>query len=325
MGRVTGRDVARAAGVSANTVSLVVRQSPQVSLATRAAVRQAMERLGYRPNGLAAALRSRSTPILAFVVARQHVADHVTSGLLAGAIEGAETQGCSVTVLAEDVAAPGRAAEAYRARWAGCAVVLPAAGVDPLWQSLLVAGCPAVALARPPLDCPPDRAVRADDAGGGRLAMAHLLAGGHRHIGIVGLPAHGPGLVADRVASASDTAAQAGARIEVAEAAGWSLEAGAAAARCLLGGRPRPTAIFAISDRLALGVYAAARELGLRIPADLAVAGFDNVEFAAYADPPLTTVDFPLHEIGRRGAALALGAAGMAGAVPTTLIPRASG
>ena len=325
MSGVTSRDVAREAGVSQNTVSLVLRDSPRVREETKAAVRRAAERLGYRSNGLAAALRSRSTPMVLFVVAQAHVHDHVTAGLLAGAIEGAEARGCSVIVLAEDVRAPGRAAEAYRSRWASGAVVIPAAREDPLTASLVAAGCPTVVLARPPAGWPADRQVRADDPGGARQAVQHLLGRGHRRIGIVGVGTSGTGLDGDRVSAARAAAEAAGAAVVEVPAGGWTREHGQEAARRLLAADPRPTALFAVSDRLAFGALAVAAGCGLRVPADLAVVGFDNVEWAEWSDPPLTTVEFPLREIGRRGVGLVLGGSEAGGAaVPTRLVVRRS-
>ncbi len=323
---VTSRDVAREAGVSQNTVSLVVRDSPRVRPETKAAVRAVMARLGYHPNAVAAALRTRTTPVLLFVARRDLVHDHVAAGLLAGVVEGADSRAFSVLVVAADRGAPERAADAFRARWASGAVVWATGADDPVVAGLSAAGCPTVCLlggGRPGAEA---AVVRADDEGGGRAAVQHLVARGHRRLGLVALTTQGDGLAPARARGARAAAEAAGACLLVERAPGWTVEAGLDAARRLLGRTPRPTAVFAISDRLAFGVLRAAAEAGLRVPEDLAVCGFDDAEWSRYSTPPLTTVDFPLRALGRIAAERLLdpGGAGPLAPVPTRLVVRAS-
>lgn len=321
---VTSRDVAREAGVSQNTVSLVARDSPRVRPETKAAVRAVMARLGYHPNALAAALRSQTTPALLFVVQKRVVHDHVTAELLGGAIEGADAQGYSVLVVAVDREASGPAVDAFRARWASGALVFASGANDPTVARLVEAGCPTVSLLQPSQACPPEQVVRADDAGGARQAVEHLLARGHRRLGLVRVATQREGLAWDRIAAARAASASAGATLVEAGCAGWTVPEGREAGRDLLLGTPRPTGVFAISDRLAFGVLEAAAELGLRVPDDVAVCGFDDTEWSRHCTPPLTTVEFPLRTLGRVGAERLLvpGRGGPAAPVQTRLIVR---
>ena len=302
MARVTSRDVAAAAGVSQNTVSLVARDSPRIRPETKLRVRAAMERLGYHRNALAAALRSSTTKALLFAAREQVIHHHVTSELLAGAIEAASAHGYSLLVSA--VGARGTEAAA-----------------DPIVAGLSAAGCPTVSLVQPS-----DVAdvVRADDFGGGRAAALHLLARGRRPVGVVAAPSERSALGRDRVAGAQDAAGEVPLYVQI--AADWTVEAGRQAAQALLLQRPRPAGIFAVSDRLAYGVLAAAAAAGLNVPGDLAVVGFDNTEWSRYCTPPLTTVDFPLRAVGRLGVERLLAPADSprVGPVPTELIIRES-
>lgn len=325
-GRVTSRDVARAAGVSQNTVSLVIHDSPRVRPETKATVRAAMKRLGYHPNAVAAALRTRSTPVLLFVVHKGTIHDHVTAELLAGAVEGAERYEDSVLVVAVDDSARA-AVKAFHAGWASGSLVFAVGPNDRVVAELTSAGCPTVSLLQPSRDCPPEWVVRADDAGGARQAIAHLLQCGHTRIGLVTarLEPDADGPAFQRTHAACEAAQQGGATLVPSYTAAWTTAGGLQAGRALLQSSPRPTAIFAISDRAAFGVLQAAREQKLRVPEDLAVVGFDDTEWAQYCDPPLTTVEFPLRAIGRLGAERLLGPAPTELApVPTRLIIRQS-
>lgn len=321
MAKVTSRDVAAAAGVSQNTVSLVARDSPRIRPETKLRVRAAMERLGYHRNALAAALRSSTTKALLFAAREQVIHHHVTSELLAGAIEAASAHGYSLLVSAVGARGTEAAADLYHGRWVGGAVVFATCSDDPIVAGLSAAGCPTVSLVQPS-----DVAdvVRADDFGGGRAAALHLLARGRRPVGVVAAPSERSALGRDRVAGAQDAAGEVPLYVQI--AADWTVEAGRQAAQALLLQRPRPAGIFAVSDRLAYGVLAAAAAAGLNVPGDLAVVGFDNTEWSRYCTPPLTTVDFPLRAVGRLGVERLLAPADSprVGPVPTELIIRES-
>ena len=185
-------------------------------------------------------------------------------------------------------------------------------------------------------------AIRIDDHGGARQAAQHLLALGHRRLAII-VPRLGPQphegpvdaarraditypVCADRIAGYHAAMAAAGvdpdaAPIEERHTNGE--QAGYDAALQLLGRTPRPTGILAMTDRLAIGALRAAAAMGLRVPDDLSVVGFDDIDAAAQAQPPLTTVHQPVAEKGSRAVAALLGAAPPA-PLPTRLVMRAS-
>jgi LacI family transcriptional regulator len=309
VGKVTSRDVAREAGVSQNTVSLVVRHSPRVRAETRLAVEEAMARLHYQPNAVASALRSQTTQSLAFVVAAGDLHNHVTAELLAGAVEGAAAHDYTVVAVPSPPDDRGAAVVTLfrRQKISGALVFAPATDA-PLVATLAAADCPTVSLLQPSSAIPLERSVTADDYGGGAAAVRHLLERGHRRLGLIGVRAGETNAMARaRMAAARAVTAAAGLPLDVALAGDWSVEAGRAAAAELLARPARPSAIFAISDRLAFGVLQAAGAAGLAVPADLAVVGFDNVEWAQYCSPPLTTVEFPLRDVAIAGVDRLLG------------------
>jgi DNA-binding LacI/PurR family transcriptional regulator len=159
-----------------------------------------------------------------------------------------------------------------------------------------------------------------DNARSAALAADHLLELGHRRLGIVALPEDMPiepqdvvvrvrrGF-AQRVIGFLERAAEGGVErksVAVVDAGTNSTDAGAIAARALLRRAKRPTAVFAVSDVLALGVLTAAAELGLDVPGDVSVIGFDDIDEAAHSRPPLTTVAQDLREQGQVAARMAL-------------------
>src|SRR5690606_14381773 len=138
---------------------------------------------------------------------------------------------------------------------------------------------------------------------GGLLATRHLLALGHRRIAVVGGP---PDMMCSRARLSGFRAAMEEARAPVCEelivAGDFEHASGVALGRALLDRPDRPTAIFACNDMMALGVYEAARLVGLSVPDDLSVVGYDDIPVAEWVGPPLTTIRQPLDEMGRQAA-----------------------
>lgn len=325
-GRVTSRDVARAAGVSQNTVSLVMQGSTRISPPTQARVRAAMERLGYQPNAVAAALRSRRTRALLFAAPRVAVHSHLNAELLAGATDEAAVDGYCVLVRAVD-SDGAEAVECYRGQWVSGAVVFASRAGDATVQALVSAGCPTVSMITACDSCPPERTVVADDAGGAAQAVRHLLRKGHRRLGLVATPGVPGGRIsAERGAGARRAAAEAAVDLTEVVVDDWGAQEGFLGGARLLAAQDRPTAVFALSDALAFGVMRAAAGAGLRVPEDVAVVGFDNRVWGEYCTPTLTTVEFPVYEIGRQAVRRLLHPEGTVGAgcVPVHLIVRGS-
>jgi len=287
--RVTSVDVARRAGVSQSTVSLVLsgKASGRISARTEAAVRQAAEELGYRPNVAARTLRTGTARTVGLVVT--DVTHPFFGPVLRGAQAAAWRAGYAVALV--DVANdPDRERASFEALRAGPADGYMFFTVDPPEGS----GEHVVAIEVSPPGMP---FVRVDTERGTDLAVRHLLALGHRRFGHLG-----SGLDAEtfrfRRARLLALLGEAGIDPGAYATADFTFDAARRAALELLSDPERPTAVYCDDDLLAGGVYLAARELGLRIPEDVSVVGFDDLPFARVFDPPLTTIAIDPEELG---------------------------
>ena len=317
---VTRQDVARRAGTSTAVVSYVVNDGPRpVATSTRARVLSAIEELGYRPNAIARALRARRSGALGLVVSD---ISNPFIGELARSIEVAAFEHGYTVLLGNTMVDSERERRYLRHfidRQADGLLVVPV-GMDRATVDELNSGAiPVVALDRP---VPRLRAATflVDNAGGARQVTAHLAQHGHRRIACLAGP---PALVpaARRLEGWSQAIAEARlprsgcpmARATVGRRAGHE------AAMELLGGdRGRPTAVFATTDEQAIGVLRAAADLGLRVPEDLAVAGFDGILQGAFCVPGLTTARQPVEEMARRAVTTLLARIGAGRASPPT-------
>ena len=304
----TIRDVARQAGVSVATVSRVLNDSPLVVEPTRERVQAAVDELGYRPNATARNLSIGRTAAIGVVVpflTTPSVIERVR-----GVVERLGPLGRpGYDLLLFDVEAPKQRADAMRNlarrdRVAGLLVIsLPVRDheVDALERDDLPAVLVDVAHPRLPR-------VVIDNVQGGELAAAHLLARGHRCIGFVGdhsTNAYGFTSSEDRRLGFRAALGRAG--VEPVERFGpHGREEAAALAESLLRLPEPPTAIFAASDLQAIGVLKAAERCGARVPGDLAVIGFDDIDLAEIVG--LTTIRQPLREGGALAADLLLAA-----------------
>jgi LacI family transcriptional regulator len=297
----TIRDVAKRAGVSVKTVSRVINDEPLVRPRTRACVQEAMQELGYTPNVLAQHLaRGRSMVILLlFNDATWAYLGNVVRGCLAVArsagysiimhqFEPAEV--CAQQLVLEMVA---------QRRVDGLLFTPPCDNAPDLLEDLRRRNVPHVRLTPHDRECPLPY-VTADDRGGARDATRYLVTLGHRRIGfIVGNPAHSASH--ERLVGFREVVAECGLPFDaqLVPTGDWSFHSGIACARELLALRPRPTAIFASNDDMAAGVLSVARELGLIVPQDLSVIGFDDIPLAWEVSPPLTTVRQPIMDMAR--------------------------
>jgi len=307
---VTIADVAARAGVGAGTVSRVLNNSPRVRAATRSRVLAAIDALDYRPNPLAQGLsRGRCQTLGAVVPFFTHAsAVERLRGVVAG------LDGSRYDLVLFNVESPVHRDEhlaslTRRDRADGLLIVSLVPRPADL-ERLAGAGVPVVLLDTRGPGVP---AVVTDDAEGGRIAMRHLLSLGHERIAFIGDDPDNP------LGFMSSVHREQGYRQSLAEA-GIDVSDGYVAhgphvrdvarrlTERLLARRDRPTAIFTASDTQALGVLEGARATGLRVPDDLSVVGFDDVEVSSYAG--LTTVRQPLFESGRRAVALLLQALG---------------
>lgn len=318
--RATLREVAAEVGVSPATVSNAYNRPDQLSEKMRERVLEAARRLGYAgPDPTARSLRRGRAGAIGVLYADRlsyAFADPAAVLFLLGVSEAAEEAGLGL-MLVTGWTRDERGVEAVGNAAVDGFVVYSMPEDDPSVVAALGRRLPAVLVDQSGREGAPS--VGIDDAEAAREAAGHLLALGHRGIGVVSLElsrgaVSGPADAARQraatfrassermrgYAAALEAEGVSWANVPVHECAENVLEEGRAAAEALLSREPRPTGILAMSDLLALGVLEAARGLGLSVPGDLSVVGFDDVPEAARSAPPLTTVHQPHVEKGLR-------------------------
>lgn len=294
--RPTMARIAERAATSVPTVSKVLNGGTDVSEATRARVMEAAHELGYRrrPRLRPPAEDPRAAQIVDVVVG--HIGDSWIGPVLAGIEEEASAAGVDL-VLTRSRADGAWISRLLRRPSLGAIVVLVNVSAAQL-HLLTTAELPVVVVdpsIRPPADV---ASIGATNWDGGRMAAEHLLESGHRRIGVIG-GTRSQLYSNARIDGFATALREAGVSIEHLEFGNWDREEARAAARTMLADPARrPTAVFACSDVMALGVYEAADDAGLRVPADLSVIGFDDVHESARATPPMTTVQQPIGEMG---------------------------
>jgi DNA-binding LacI/PurR family transcriptional regulator len=313
-------DVARAAGVSHQTVSRVLNDHPSLRDATRQKVLQAMRELNYRPNAAARALSSSRSRMIGILSTAS--GEYGPASSVAAVETAARARGYSVTIANADGLDPSSVNEAVNhlanLSAEGLVVVAPQTRVLAALSALSI-GIPFVTRQSTGTGVPGARQL--DQVVGARLATAHLVDLGHRRIGHIA----GPGEWLDasqRLAGFRDELNRHGLDASHVAPGDWSATSGHRAALELLDAGV--TALFVGNDQMALGALSAATQRGLRVPEDLSVVGFDDVPEAAYYHPSLTTVRQDLAEAGRRAVALLLGESDAAPSVHPELIVRAS-
>ena len=278
----------------------------RVSSATRARVLAVAEHLGYVPNHAAQSLRRRRTRSITFI--NPSPENPYFAEVVAGAQLAAEKAGYSVFVAS--VPTREAAVQILSHLNAGTSDGVIIGSRDPRVLAELAGairrGMAAVAL-QLDADEPRVPVIRTDREAGGYMATRHLIDLGHRRIAHLMDAAAYARRPTERTAGYRRALAEAG----IAAQADWIVEGtntlagGDACVRALLERPgPRPTALFAFNDQMALGALHALRTLGLRVPEDMAVVGFDGIALGAYSNPELTTVEQPGAEVGRRAADL---------------------
>ncbi|MEV4392446.1 GH1 family beta-glucosidase [Nonomuraea sp. NPDC049607] len=293
--RPTLETVAARARVSRATVSRVVNGEASVSPEVRSTVLQAVKELGYVPNAAARSLVTRRTDTVALVLSvPRHAADPMVPAVVQYVTSLLEGAGKQITLMLADTAESHRRIVRHaEARLVDGVVLLPPERGDTLAERLSRTGVPLVLLGRPPVSSLVPY-VDADNAAGAAAATEHLLATGRRRIGVICGPMD---LVATQDRLAGHRAAMERAGLRVRPAIGDLTRAsGTAAAGQLLGDAPDLDAIFAADDRMAIGALLAARAAGRRVPDDLAIVGFDDIDAASATTPALTTVRVPVTE-----------------------------
>ncbi|HEY7736393.1 MAG TPA: LacI family DNA-binding transcriptional regulator [Candidatus Limnocylindrales bacterium] len=295
----TIRDVAARAGVSTATVSRVLAGIGTARPETREKVRAAARDLEYRPSAIARSLKLRSTRTLGLIVTD---IENPYFPELVRAIENAARANGYAVLLGNASDDPEREAGyldlLVERRVDG--VIIAASGLGAHHRRWLANPPLPVVLVNTVAEGVPLPGVASDNRAGGRLAVEHLVSLGHRRIGhLTAAPRHVA--APERLAGARDGLVASGLSADVLPiAAGESEVAGGERAmRDLLTGSPDLTAVFAYNDLMAIGAIRAIRSAGGRVPEDVSVVGFDDVDLAAYVDPPLTTIAQSTAEMGR--------------------------
>jgi LacI family transcriptional regulator len=300
------RDVADKAGVSVTTVSHVINNSRPVNPETRNRVEQAMQVLRYQPNVLARSLRRGKTHTIGVILPDN------TNPYFAEVVRGIEdtsfAQGYSVMLCNSDNDLDKeRLYTNVLIEKQVDGIIFVAAGLsEENIHNLQKRGVPSILVDRQVPGVMID-SVLADNQAGGYLAANHLIGLGHTAIACISGP-RGLRSSDERIAGYRQALESAG----INAPPRWIVEGdfqyqgGFAGAEKLLTGDPRPSAIFACNDLMAIGVYRYAHENQLRIPKDISVVGFDDIRLAEYSNPPLTTIRQSKGVMGTRAAKLLL-------------------
>ncbi|MCQ4207361.1 LacI family DNA-binding transcriptional regulator [Streptomyces longispororuber] len=312
MNRPTARDVAELAGVSRAAVSFVFsgRAQGNLSAATQERIRSAADQLGYRPDEVARSLRKQRSAVIGML--SDEIATSPFAGrMVLGAMEAARARGHQVLLLEsrKDPAMEAEAVAELRARrvdgivYAAMSMRRTAVPGTIAPERCVLANC----LPREPGSY---ASVVAAERAGGRAAVDVLISAGHRDIALLGGETDDVAAT-DRAHGFDDGLRAAGltARPEWTLRVGWQIDEGFAAALELLDGPDRPTGIVCANDRVATGVLLAAARLGIAVPEQLSIVGYDDQDqMADRLVPALTTVALPHHAMGAAAVNLLLDA-----------------
>ncbi len=301
--RVTIKEVAEEAGVSTQTVSRVINDRPDVAPETRQRVQQIINRLGYQPSNIARSLiRGRSFTL---GVVGWGLEYYGPSRTLSGIEQGASELG--YVLLLSLIRQPGNSDVGLLLRdmlsWQvdGIVWAVPEIGSNRDWirKQIPRLPVPVVFLSMEPQ---PDLSVVAvDNRSGGRMATKHLLDQGQQNVGLI----TGPLTwweARQRQSGWEHALKEAEITIDhsLVVEGDWKAASGEQGLRRLLEQRPDVDAVFVSNDQMALGALQAARQMGVRVPEDLAIVGFDDIPESVYFHPPLSTIRQDMVELGRR-------------------------
>ena len=303
-GPTTITDVARVADVSPATVSRVLNGTSAVSAAKAARVQEAAARLGYRPFEPARALRRQLTRVWAAVIA--DIENPFFTAMVRGIEDVARAEGFRLVLCNsdEDLEKERAYVDVVVAERMAGVVIAVASTDDSSLQPLLDQGVPIVAVDRRPLDERVDSVV-VDNCAGASEATAHLLANGWSRIGCITGPSR-VDTANERLDGYRDALRQHGVAIDrsLVRRADYKEAGGYRAARSLLEAATPPDALFVANNPMAVGALRAIRELGVSVPADVGLVGFDDSPWTTLTTPSLTVVAQPAYEIGQAAAEL---------------------
>jgi len=292
----TIKDVARLAGVSVSTVSRVMNESGYVGTDTRVKVQQAMVQLNFSPNDIARGLVSKKTASIGLLI--PDVSNPFFADIARGTEDAAIAQGFSVILCNSDwqMDRERMYLDILRGKWVEGVVV---AGSRSPEQVLLkaIGDLPFVMVDRRAVH--QGNSVWMDNQRGAMVATEHLFNLGCRHLAHITGPEHSPSGQARHAGFIQAVEASASVLQTQVMQGDFRVDGGYRAGLQLLQGQQRPDGIFAGNDLMAIGVIHAAQFLGLRVPQDVSVIGYDNIAMAQYVAPKLTTIDQPGYEMGK--------------------------
>lgn len=304
--RVTMADVAKEAGVSLMTVSRIVNNKGDISEATTLRVQEVIERLGYRPSGIARSLATNRTRTLGLVVPDN--ANPFFSEVARGAEHLAYQEGYNIFLCnAEEQPERERAVLKSLEEKQVDGIILVSSRLDEDDLRRIIAQSPTTVLVSRKLAMDGVGQVLIDDAYGGRVMVQHLIDSGHRAIGMLAGPAASYS-GRQRVAAYLQTmkinglAPQPGCVTNCPP----RIDEGAEVATQLLTAHPELTALFCYNDLVAIGALQACANLGLSVPGDVAITGFDDILLAGLVTPSLTTCHIPRYTLGQEAVRLLL-------------------
>ena len=313
----TIRDVAELASVSTATVSRVLNANYPVAASTQERVRKAVAKLGYATNANARALSSSDTHTIGIIV--PELVDPFFGYMVRGLEQAAQASG-KLAIIATTGSQPGhemKLIDLMRERRVDAVILVSGTRVDRAYQRQLVQraaaleamGSRLVLCAHPALDIPcPARSVTYENEGGAFAVTEHLIALGHRRIAFVGGEREIPS-ISRRLDGYLRALRSRGIEVDerIIRTEGFGRAAGRASTAELRKSVPDVTAVFAVNDSIAAGVYDALRDANVQIPRDMSVVAYDDTPLATDLSPKLTTVHVPLEQMGREALRAALG------------------
>ena len=303
-------DVAKRAKVSTATVSKVLSNTPYVSAETRERVLEAVRVLNYQPSLAARSLSGSRTFIIGLVIPYDP-GYLFTDPFLLEVIRGIEQTAVDndynllLSMANQNLNQSSAYNRILRSHYVDGAITLETHVVADIQAAIRQATFPWVSVGYPLPDLSVS-SVHSDDYTGMLTIGRHLMALGHRRIAVINGAADLMSALDERMRGLTDALAEVGATLDPALVANgdFTVESGYSAAQTLLAQDPRPTAICAFNDRMAIGAMRRAREMGISVPGDLSVTGFDDVALAEVVDPPLTTIRQNSSAIGSSAATL---------------------
>jgi LacI family transcriptional regulator len=316
----TIRDVAESAGVSYATVSHVINNTRFVTPETRERVLEAMTKLSYRPNALARSLRQGKSNTIGLVLPDS--ANPFFAEISRSIEDEAFKRGYSVFLCNTETDTERELfyVDVLSKKQVDGIIFVAAGDQADSLDYLLHENMPVVMIDRDVPKVEVD-AVLTDNRLGGYLATRHLIELGHTHIGCIAGPSSiTPG--AERITGYRTALQEAGIRYDehLVLRGDYHAMSGMEVTRTMLTMRPRPTAIFALNDLMALGALRAAAEAHYSVPKDLAIVGYDDLELARFTVPPLTTIAQPKKEIGAEAVNLLVGRMNQKGRMPSRIV-----